>query len=51
MGERAWTAWLPFETSLDPLRPFVAFAIFCADVPGDPPDRSFSQEAAKIAKV
>jgi hypothetical protein len=28
----------------------VAFEIFCADVPEDPPNREFSQKAAKITK-
>jgi hypothetical protein len=29
----------------------VVFEIFCVDVPEEPPNREFSQKAAKITKV
>jgi hypothetical protein len=33
-----------------PVYPMVIFEIFCADIPADPPDGSFSRKAAKMTK-
>jgi hypothetical protein len=48
--EHAGALGLTKQLPVYPVRTFVAFEIFCADVPEDMSDGEFSQKAAKITK-